>query len=191
MSDDTTGESSESPPRHEHFFPHPALRYQDLDAAEVVRAADFDRSSHAESDHWFVLVDDHGTPVGAVGPERAEPSMVIVADADLPVGAALDAEAFEDAEPDTGVVVIERDSRRVLGVWSGAPLTLALQQHVSASWNYLSALPGGPNIPFLARPCSYLDDAVTCDTVITPRRKPAVMPPCANDKHLTAHDFVW
>jgi hypothetical protein len=189
MSDDTTGESSERPPRHKDLGPVPVLRHQDLDAAEVVRAADFDSGSHAESDHWFVLVDEHGTPVGAVGPEQAEPSMVIVADADLPVGAALDAEAFEDAEPDTGVVVIEHHSRRVLGVWSGAPLTLAMQQHIGLT--RFSALPGPPNIPFIVRTCNYVDGGVTCDTLTTFLRKPAVMPPCDNDKHFTVHDFVW
>jgi hypothetical protein len=176
----------------EHFEV-PMLRDQDLSVAEVVSARDFYSGSYSEGDHWFVVVSEDGTPVRAVGPEQAEPSMVIVANADLTVPEALDARAFKDAGPDTAVAVIEPESRRVLGIWSGASLTLALQQHPLAdSANLFSPLPGDPNIPYIVHTCTYMDGGVTCATLATFDRRPVVMPMCGNDAHhLTAHDFVW
>ena len=179
MSEDVTGESSES------------LRGQELDAVEVVRADDFNRGSHVGSDRWLVLVDETGAPTGAIGPEREELALVIVAEADLPVGATLTSPVFDEMEQGVGVVVTEHDGTHVLGVLSGTSLNFAMQRF--SGWNPTGhpGLAGTPDIIPLMRPCTYVEGSVTCNTLTVFDRKPAVMPPCDNDNHLTAHDYVW
>ncbi len=173
MTDDTAGDR---------------LRDQDLQHFAVVHPGDDAEQVTAESTDWLVMVDFEGVPVGVAGPGRQVAWSVVVASAELRVDAALKSPAFDEVDPNTGVVVLE--GREVVGVWAGDSLARALLQGPARDLTQ-SSLPGYPDIPLIVQTCGYSENDVPCGTSDTFQRKPSVMPPCPNNNHLSPHTFVW
>jgi hypothetical protein len=164
------------------------LRDQELQPVTVVRSSDAAVQPPAVG-RWLVIVDDDGAPVATVNAGRRNDSSIVVADADLPVTAALLSPAFDEVDPDTGVVVV--DKGRIVGIWAGENLARELFQSQTRGLASGTSLPGFPQIPLIRHTCAYVENSVACDTTDSFQRKPAVMPRCLNKKHLSTHDFVW
>lgn len=165
------------------------LRDQELQPFAVVWSGDFVHAG-AEPGQWVVIVDDSGAPVAAAAPGRPPGSSLVVADADLPADAALESPAFDDLDPDTGVVLVE--GKQIVGVWAGVSLTRALLQGSTRGLISGSSLPSYPeHIPLLVRACAHVESGVTCGTTNRFQRRPSVMPPCPNANRLSPHKFAW
>jgi hypothetical protein len=161
------------------------LRNQDLQRFIVVRSGDAANLVAAESNRWLVIVDDAGAPVAAARPGQPVGSTVVVAHADLLVEAAVKSPAFDEVDPDAGVVVV--DGKEIVGVWAGDSLARALLQGPAREM----MMPGYPQIPLIVHACGYIENNTSCGTTDSFQRKPFIMPPCPNSKHLSSHTFVW
>jgi hypothetical protein len=164
---------------------------RDLASEEFETAVTSD-SPVAAGNRWLVLLDD-GEPVGALSPGSLldatdPPPAIIVAPASLDLNAALATPPFAQVNDVSAVVLV--DEQRVVGVWAGPSLEMAVRQERVVTRGG-PILPGVPQIPLIVRSCTYRELGTICATVSSFASKPFPMPSCRNDRHLTAHDFSW
>ena len=164
------------------------LRDQDLQHFAVVHPGDIAEQATTDSSRWLVMVDFEGVPVAVARPGRPVAWSVVLANADLLVEAALKSPAFDEVDPNTGVVVL--DGRDIVGVWAGDSLARALLQGPARDMTGFS-LPGYPDIALIVQTCGYTENKVSCGTSDSFQRKPSIMPHCPNKNHLSPHTFVW
>jgi len=146
----------------------------------------------AAGDRWLVLLDE-GEPVCALSPgsvldATAPPPAIIVAPASLDLNAALATPPFAQADDVSAVVLV--DEQRVVAVWAGPGLEMAVR-HGPVATRGGPILPGVPQIPLIVRSCTYRELGTICASVSSFASKPFPMPSCRNHRHLTAHDFGW
>jgi hypothetical protein len=144
------------------------------------------------TDCWLVLIDS-GKPVSALPPGSVLATTtpfppIIVASANLDLGAALASPAFAQTEDIRAVVLVEE--QRVIGVWGGPRLKMVIARGLVPSRGG-PVLPGVPQIPWIVRSCSYREVEAICATVESFPSKPFPMPNCRNDHQLSAHVFDW
>jgi hypothetical protein len=166
-------------------------RLRDLgsDEFEIAAAGDY---PVAARDRWLVLLDG-GRPFCSLSPgsvlDATTPRPpIIVASADLDLGAALASPAFAQAGDVSAVVLVEE--QRVVGVWGGPRLETIVSRGVVPTRGG-SQLPGKIKIPLIVRSCTYRELRAICATVDSFPSKPFPMPSCRNEHHLSAHTFGW
>lgn len=146
----------------------------------------------AARDRWLVLLDG-GQPVGALSPgsvldATTSPAPIIVASASLDLGVALASPAFAQAGDVSAVVLV--GEQRVVGVWGGPRLEMAVKRGLIPTRGG-PVLPGVPQVPWIARSCTYRELGAICATSESFPSKPFPMPSCRNNHHLSAHVFGW
>lgn len=116
-----------------------------------------------------------------------------MADAEVPVAAALGSKALSYAAASTVVVVTKGTS--VVGIWSGSDLLGALLRRVTRAAT--ASLPGDLQLPGritkknITRRCRYTTHGVSCATILVVPEKPESMPQCPAQGGITLHAFVW
>ncbi len=143
-------------------------------------------------DRWLVLIDGD-QPVGALSPGSvldATTSLapIIVASASLDLRVALVSPAFAEADDVSALVLVE--GQRVVGVWGGPRLNMAVKRGAVPSRGG-SVLPGVPQVPRIVRYCTYREQGRICATAESFPARPYPMPSCRNDHNLSAHLFGW
>jgi hypothetical protein len=156
---------------------------------ETTAAGDFPVEA---TDRWLVLMNG-GKPVGVLSPgsvltARTALPPIIVASANLDLGAALASPAFAQTEDIRAVVLVE--DKQVIGVWGGPRLKMVIGRGLVPSRGG-PVLPGVPQIPWIVRSCGYPEAEAICATVESFSSKPFPMPNCRNDYQLSAHIFAW
>ena len=138
-------------------------RLRDLgsDEFEIAAAGDY---PVAARDRWLVLLDS-GQPFCSLSPgsvlDATTPRPpIIVASADLDLGAALASPAFAQAGDVSAVVLVEE--QRVVGVWGGPRLETIKRGVVPTRGG--SELPGETS-PAIVRSCTYGELQAICATV--------------------------
>lgn len=147
-----------------------------------------------DDEHWTVVLDEHGRPAGAIAPHGAAIAEdLVIADAAVPIGDALDSEALRRADGDTVVVVTTGAS--VVGVWSGEDLVDALMsgspRAPSESFPSDIQLPGHPRKKDITRRCRHTDHGIGCATILVVPEKPEEMPQCPPQTGVGSHTFEW
>jgi hypothetical protein len=158
----------------------------------------------APADRWLVLVGNDG-PVSALPPGAtlgagARPPGIVVAGTHLDLAAVLRSEAFKQLTGVSGLVLVEPASdtsepsdssdHRIAGVVSVASLVRVIQRGTTRSITG-TELPGVADIPWISRSCGFTAGGVLCATSMPFLSQPYPMPACRNERHLTAHSFVW
>jgi hypothetical protein len=152
----------------------------------------------APAGRWLVLVGDDG-PVSAIPPGAtldagARPPGIVVARADLNLAVVLRSEAFAQLTGVSGLVLSEpagdTGEREIAGVVSVSTLVRVIQRGTTRTITG-PELPGVADIPWISRSCGFTAGGVLCATSMPFLSQPYPMPPCRNERHLTAHSFVW
>lgn len=153
----------------------------------------------APADRWAVLVGAAG-PVSAIAPGTSLASDgptpgILVAPADLDQAEAFDSDAFQELTEVSALVLTEPAAGKagppaVAGVVTGPELTRAFLRGAVRNFTD-SSLPGAPLVALISRSCGFVAGQVTCATPMQFKRRPFAMPPCPNDRRLTAHLFGW
>ena len=147
-----------------------------------------------DATRWTVVMDSRGEPAAAIAPDGAfVTSNLVMADATLPLAAAVESHALVDARADTVVVVTSGLS--IIGVWTGDDLIDALVH--GATREASAALPGDIQLPGrivkqdITRHCRHAENGHACATVLVVPEKPDPMPLCPAQGGITAHTFAW
>jgi hypothetical protein len=147
-----------------------------------------------DATRWTVVTDSDGQPAVAIAPGGTAVSENLgVADAAIPLVAAIESDALADAVADTVVVVTTGLS--VIGVWAGDDFIDALVH--GATRDAAGALPGDIQLPGrimkrdIIRYCRYAENGYECATLLVVPEKPDPMPKCPAQTGISAHTFAW